>query len=174
MAALMGLQHAFAMVGGLITVPYVIMRFSVDFGDTDLQQYAISASLICSGICSIIQVTKAPIPFTEQLFGRKLFIGSGVLSVMGTSFTFLPLFEIAIRQQKADGVDGREAYGNLIGTSMVCGLLELIFAFLPLKILKGIFPPVVTCITVILIGVALTGTGMKYWGGGAGTYRTLI
>ena len=41
------------------------------------------------------------------------------------------------------------------------------FAFLPLRILKSIFPPVVTSITVILIGVALTGTGMKYWGGGA-------
>lgn len=124
MAALMGLQHAFSMVGGLITVPYVIMRFSVAPSDTELQQYAISASLICSGICSIIQVSKMSIPFSEQLFGRKLFLGSGLLSVMGTSFTFLPLFEIAIRQQTADGVDGRTAYGNMLGTSMVCGILE--------------------------------------------------
>ena len=124
MAALMGLQHAFSMVGGLITVPFVIMRFSVDFGNTELQQYAISASLIASGICSIIQVSKMTIPFSEQLFGRKLFLGSGLLSVMGTSFTFLPLFETAIRQQKADGVDGETAYGNMLGTSMVCGLLE--------------------------------------------------
>ena len=165
MAALMGIQHAFAMVGGLITVPFVIMRFSVDFGNTELQQYAISASLICSGICSIIQVSKLAIPFSEQMFGRKLFVGSGLLSVMGTSFTFLPIFEIAIRQQKDDNVDGVTAYGNMLGTSMLCGLLELIFAFLPLTILKSIFPPVVTSITVILIGVALTGTGMKYWGG---------
>lgn len=166
MALLMGLQHAFSMVGGLITVPYVIFRFSVDFGNTELQQYAISASLICSGICSIIQVSKLYIPFSEEMFGRKLFIGSGLLSVMGTSFTFLPLFEIAIRQMKADGVDGETAYGRMLGTSMVCGLLELVFAFLPLNILKSIFPPVVTSITVMLIGVALTGTGMKYWGGG--------
>eukprot|EP00977_Amphora_coffeiformis_P000775 scaffold162_cov176-Amphora_coffeaeformis.AAC.35 len=167
MAALMGLQHAFSMVGGLITVPYVIFRFSVNFGDTELQQYAISASLICSGICSLIQVSKFYIPFSEQMFGRKLFIGSGLLSVMGTSFTFLPLFEIAIQQQKANGVDGRTAYANMLGTSMVTGLLELCLALLPLKYLKSIFPPVVTSITVILIGVALTGTGMKYWGGGA-------
>lgn len=105
-------------------MPFVIMRFSVDFGNTDLQQYAISASLICSGICSIIQVSKFKVPFSEQFFGRKLFVGSGLLSVMGTSFTFLPLFEIGIRQQKADGVDGVTAYGNMLGTSMVCGLLE--------------------------------------------------
>lgn len=166
MAALMGLQHAFSMVGGLITVPYVVFRFTVG-APSDVQQYAISASLICSGICSIIQVSKFQIPFTEQLFGRKLFVGSGLLSVMGTSFTFLPLFEIAIRQQVADGVDGETAYGRMLGTSALCGLLELVFAFMPLTILKSIFPPLVTSITVILIGVALTGTGMKYWGGGA-------
>lgn len=34
------------------------------------------------------------------------------------------------------------------------------------KWLQKIFPPLVTAITVTLIGVALTGTGMKYWGGG--------
>lgn len=38
LAAIMGLQHAFAMVGGLITVPFVVFRFSVDFGNTELQQ----------------------------------------------------------------------------------------------------------------------------------------
>ena len=32
--------------------------------------------------------------------------------------------------------------------------------------IQKIFPPLVSSITVILIGVALTGTGMKYWGGG--------
>jgi uracil-xanthine permease len=33
--------------------------------------------------------------------------------------------------------------------------------------IKTLFPPLVTSITVILIGISLTGTGMKYWGGGA-------
>lgn len=162
----MGLQHAFAMVGGLITVPFVIFKFSVCFSCVELQQYGISAALITSGICSIIQILKAPIPMSEKFFGRKLFIGSGVLSVMGTSFTFLPIYEIAIRQMTGEGVDGRTAYGKLLGTSMLCGLLELVFSFLPLRWLKNIFPPLVTSITVMLIGVALTGTGMKYWGGG--------
>lgn len=95
-----------------------------------------------------------------------LYVGSGVLSVMGTSFTFLPIYEIAIQQQKNDGVDGRVAYGAMLGTSLVCCLLEMGFSLLPVKKLKAIFPPIVTSITVILIGVALTGTGMKYWGGG--------
>jgi uric acid-xanthine permease len=85
---------------------------------------------------------------------------------MGTSFTFLPVFEIAIRQMKAEGTDGEVAFGKMLGTSMVCCLLEVIFSILPINVIKRIFPPIVTAVTVILIGVALTGTGMKYWGGG--------
>jgi len=81
LAAIMGLQHAFAMVGGLITVPFVVFRFSVDFGNTELQQYAISAALIACGICTLINISKIPLPFTEKIFGRQLFLGSGVLSV---------------------------------------------------------------------------------------------
>jgi NCS2 family nucleobase:cation symporter-2 len=107
LAALMGLQHAFAMVGGLITPPFVVFRFTIDFLDVETQQYAISASLIASGICSLINVMKLPIPGTEKIFGRQLFLGSGVLSVMGVSFTFLPIYEIAIRQMKEDGIDGK-------------------------------------------------------------------
>jgi len=162
MAMIMGLQHAFAMVGGLITPPLVVMKFTVCGFPfcPELQQYAISAALITSGICSIINVTKIPIP------GTKYFIGTGILSVMGTSFTFLPIFEIAITQMKADGISGTEAYGKMLGTSMLCALLELAFSFMPIKAIKKTFPPIVSSITVILIGVALTGTGMKYWGGG--------
>lgn len=114
LSALMGLQHAFAMVGGLITPPFVVFRFTIAFTDVDSQQYAIAAALITSGICSIINIMRIPLPFTEGIFGRKMYIGSGVLSVMGTSFTFLPIFEIAIAQMKNDGVDPYDAYGRYV------------------------------------------------------------
>ena len=67
---------------------------------------------------------------------------------------------------KSDGLTGEEAYGKMLGTSMLCALLEVVFSLFPGRVLKRIFPPVVTAVTVTLIGVALTGTGMKYWGGG--------
>lgn len=167
LSAIMGLQHCFAMIGGLITPPLVVFRFTVCGFPfcADLEQYAISAALITSGICTIINIAKVPIPFSDKIFGKVFYIGSGVLSVLGTSFTFLPIYEIAISQMKADGMTGEEAYGAMIGTSMVCCLLELFLSFLP-KMVKRVFPPIVTAITVMLIGVALTGTGMKYWGGG--------
>lgn len=169
LSILMGLQHAFAMIGGLITPPYVVMKFAVDgfpFENVELQQYAISAALIVSGICTIFNVLQFSIPGSKMIFGRDLVVGSGVLSVMGTSFTFLPVFEIGIAQMKADGISGTDAYGKMLGTVLFCSLLEIIFSFMSTKRLKSFFPPLITGITVILIGVALVGTGMKYWGGG--------
>lgn len=166
---IMGLQHAFAMVGGLITPPLVVFRFTVcGFANPcpSLEQYAISAALIASGVGCLINCSKIRIPFSDKIFGRILYLGSGVLSVTGTSFTFLPVFEISISQMINDGVDGTTAYGRMLGTSMLCGLLPFVFTMLPIRMLKAIFPTLVTSITVILIGVALVGTGMKYLGGG--------
>ena len=55
---------------------------------------------------------------------------------------------------------------RMLGTVIVCSLVEVIFSLLPPKTVKKIFPPLVTSVTIMLIGIALTGTGMKYWGGG--------
>ena len=85
LSLVMGLQHAFAMVGGLITPPFVIAKFSIDsfpFSEVDLQQYFIVAALITSGICTIINVMKVEIPFSKKIFGKRLYVGSGLLSVM--------------------------------------------------------------------------------------------
>mmetsp|Transcript_11358 Transcript_11358/g.13431 ORF Transcript_11358/g.13431 Transcript_11358/m.13431 type:complete len:602 (-) Transcript_11358:412-2217(-) len=160
-AAVMGLQHAFAMIGGLIVPPFVVMKFSVAFMDVDLQQYAIAASLIISGLCTILNCIQFKIP------GTKFVIGTGMLSVIGTSFGFLPVFESAIAQMKADGEDPRDAYGKMLGTTMICSLLEVGLSFVPPGALKKLFPRIVTGPAVMLIGIGLTGTGMKYWGGGA-------
>jgi len=85
LSLVMGLQHAFAMVGGLITPPFVIAKFSIDsfpFEMVALQQYFIVAALITSGICTIINVMKVEIPFSKKFFGKRLYVGSGLLSVM--------------------------------------------------------------------------------------------
>lgn len=164
---LMGLQHCFTMVGNVITPPYVIFRFSVAPEDPDLQAYAVASALIVSGICTLIQVSKIPIPFTKEIFGRQFYLGSGILGVMGTSIAFLPIYEVAIQQQINNGIDPIKAYGNMLGNTLICGFLEIFLSCMPAKVLRKLFPPLVTCITVILIGVTLTGVGIKYWGGGA-------
>lgn len=93
---------------------------------------------------------------------------------MGISFTFLPIFQIGIDQQKTNGVDGLEAYGNMLGTAAVCGLTEIIISVFPSNVIRRIFPKVVSSVTVILLGVALTGTGMKYWGGGGTCWQSYV
>lgn len=57
--------------------------------------------------------------------GTKFVIGTGMLSVIGTSFGFLPIFENAIAAMTTDGIDAMDAYGKMLGTVMVCCLLEV-------------------------------------------------
>ncbi|CAM9697695.1 unnamed protein product [Ectocarpus fasciculatus] len=63
--------------------------------------------------------------------------------------------------------DGAKAYGAILGTFLVCSWVEVVLAFIKPKALRKVFPPIVTGVTVFLIGAALVGTGFKYWGGGA-------
>ena len=168
LATIMGLQHCFSMVGGLIAAPLVVFRFTVAANDPMLQQYAVAAALITSGITSIVNIYQLRIPFSKQIFGRQLYVGSGVLSVIGTSFTFVPIFNIGITDMMSnDGIDARTAYGKMLGTAMVCGMIEIMFSLAPPKYLKKIFPPIVSSITVMLLGISLIGFGMKQLGGGA-------
>ena len=73
----------------------------------------------------------------------------------------------------ADLLDLVHLSGKMLGTSMLCACLEIVFSIIPGKTIQKIFPPVVSAITVTLIGVALTGTGMKYWGGKHFTFTLL-
>lgn len=50
----------------------------------------------------------------------------------------------------------------------MCALLEIGLSFMSPRILKRIFPPIVTGPTVLLIGVKLISSGFKNWAGGSG------
>ena len=148
----------------------VVVQFSIDdypFANVKLQQYAISAALITSGICTIINVLHLPIPFSKIIYGKQLFLGSGVLAVIGTSFTFLPIYQSAIGQMKNNGISGVDAYGKMIGTALLCSVYQIFLSIAPPMYLKRMFPPIITGITVMLIGLTLVGEGMKSWGGGS-------
>jgi uracil-xanthine permease len=157
LAAIMGLQHALAMVGGLITPPLVVSSVA---NDPAITRFLISSALIVSGICTIVHVIQLKIPFVP------LYYGTGVISVIGISFTFLPLAQTSIGYMMVDGDTFTEAYGRLMGVIMVACLTTIAISFMPPRAVRRVFPPMVTGITIFLIGAALIGTGMKYWGGG--------
>lgn len=88
----------------------------------------------------------------------RYFVGTGLISVVGVSFTVIPVAEGAFTQMYANGFcpvadDGSrlpcpDAYGALIGTAAVAALIELLIAFIPPRIILKIFPPLVTGPTV--------------------------
>jgi uracil-xanthine permease len=103
-------------------------------------------------------------------------LGTGLISVVGTSFTTLPVAQAsfsAIRKHGkfscAEQGPCPEAFGALLGTIMVCCWLEVAVSFLPPRILRRIFPPLVTGPVVVLIGASLVASGFQDWAGGSGT-----
>ena len=94
---LMGLQHMLAMIGGIITPPRLLANRGCLLGrDPELcaiTPYLISSAMLASGILTIIQITRI------KLCGGY-FLGTGLISVMGTSFTFLPIGEVRPREPR--------------------------------------------------------------------------
>ena len=63
--------------------------------------------------------------------------------------------------KQAKGLSFEEAFGSLLGTAALCGIWPVMLSFLPYKALKRIFPPIVTGVTIFLIGVSLVAVGFK-------------
>jgi uric acid-xanthine permease len=171
LAALMGLQHFMAMVGGIITPPILIYNqtFSA-YGarDTDIATYLVNAALIMSGLTTLVQVTSFPLGSWR---GRKYQLGTGMVSVMGTSFTWLPIaVESILLQSPAQDDEAdtwKKAYGAILGTFALLSVIEMMLAFVPPRALRRAVPPLVSGVAVSLIGLGLIGSGFRNWGGGA-------
>ncbi|KAI1748887.1 purine permease [Xylaria castorea] len=172
LALLLGFQHALAMLAGVITPPLILSGAAGVNFELGLQQYLVSTALIVSGILSMIQITRF------HIRGTPYYIGTGLISVVGVSFTIIPVAQGAFTQMYANGFcpvgsDGTrlpcpDAYGALLGTAAVAALIEVVIAFIPPKIMLRIFPPLVTGPTVMLIGINLIESGFKDWLGGSG------
>ncbi|CAG8972518.1 hypothetical protein HYALB_00001210 [Hymenoscyphus albidus] len=170
LALLLGFQHALAMLAGVITPPLIIGG-SANFS-ANTTQYLVSTSLIVCGILSAVQITRF------HIYKTPYYIGTGLISVVGTSFAIIPIATKGLSQMYSNGMcpssaDGTplpcpEGYGAVLGTSSLCALLEIGLSFLPPSALKKLFPPLVTGPTVTLIGVSLITSGLKNWAGGSG------
>lgn len=170
LALLLGFQHALSMLAGVITPPIILANAA--HLSPDVQRYLVSTSLIVCGILSSIQITRF------HIYRTPYYIGTGLISVVGTSFATIPVATGALSQMYATGycpsdADGNplpcpDGYGAIIGTAACCALLEILMAFTSPRLLKKIFPPLVTGPTVMLIGVNLISSGFSNWAGGSG------
>jgi uracil-xanthine permease len=65
-----------------------------------------------------------------------------------------------------------QGYGAILGTAACCALLTIGMSFTPPRMLRKIFPPLVTGPTVMLIGVKLVQSGFQNWAGGSGDCKS--
>lgn len=62
---------------------------------------------------------------------------------------------------QAEGNTFIEAYGRILGTQITCCWLAVLLSFMPPRMLKRCFPPMVTGVTIFLIGAGLIGAGLQ-------------
>jgi xanthine permease XanP len=151
-AIFVAFQHVLAAFVGIITPPIIICTsLGLDAANTS---YLISMSLFASGICTYIQCKK---------IGP---VGSGLLSLQGTSFAFLgPILGVGtVAIQK--GSSPEEALALIFGVCLFGSFVEIILSQF-LHLLDKIITPVVSGTVVMIIGLGLIKTGMISLAGGA-------
>ena len=145
------LQHVFACFVGIIT-PGLIICSALEVPPADTT-FILSMSLVVSGIATFIQAKK---------IGP---VGSGLLSVQGTSFAFLgPIIGAGLAVKGAGGTT-QDALGLIFGLCFFGAFVE-IFISRFLHLANKVITPLVTGVVVTLIGLTLIRVGITSMGGG--------
>ncbi|HEQ3484275.1 uracil-xanthine permease family protein [Vibrio cholerae] len=145
------LQHLLAMFVAVIT-PSLIICQSLGV-PADQTNTIISMSLFASGLSSFIQI---------RTFGP---IGSGLLSIQGTSFNFLGPIIGAGLALKAGGANIETMMAAIFGTILVASFAEILLSRV-LQFAQRVITPLVSGIVVTLIGLTLVQVGLISMGGG--------
>lgn len=141
----LGLQHVLAMFTGNLA-PIIIVASVLGFESED-KIYLLQAAMFIAGVVTLIQLFK---------LGP---IGSGLPIVMGTSFTFLGA---------TIAMGGKYGYAAVLGACLIGGLLEMFIGTVFVWV-KKFFPPIVSGIVVMGIGLTLISVGANYFAGGVGS-----
>lgn len=141
----LGLQHVLAMFVGNVT-PLIIISNVLNL-DPQIKASLIQCAMFVSGLVTLIQC------YPLGPVGAKLPI------VMGTSFGFVPA---------ATAIGVKYGMSGILGACLVGAIFQVLVGGLVLKRIRKYFPPVVTGIVVLTMGIALLPTGVNYFAGGVG------
>ncbi len=144
------LQHLLAIFVGIITPSLIIGGV---LGLAEELPYLISMSLVVSGVATFIQIHR---------IGP---IGSGLLSIQGTSFAFLGSILAAGFIVKGQGGGPKDILAVIYGICFVGAFIEMFLSRF-LHHLKKVITPVVTGIVVTTIGLSLVKVGVTDMCGG--------
>lgn len=143
-AMLLGIQHVLVMMASNVTIPIILATaIGATTGETT---FLVQVALLVAGLTTLIQT-----------FGIGP-VGARLPIVQGTSFGFL-VVSVPLAQE----------YGlaAVFGGALFAGVVQVVLGF-SLRWLSVLFPPIVTGIVVLVIGIGLLPTGMQLFGGGAG------
>ena len=140
----LGIQHVLAMFLGNIS-PLIIISGMLQM-PIETKTMLIQNSMFIAGVATLIQL--------YPVFK----VGAGLPIVMGTSSGFIGT---------AKAIGTQYGYGAILGAALVGSIIEIFLGFF-IKPLKKLFPPIVTSLVVVSIGLSLLPVGIKYFGGGAG------
>ena len=157
------IQHVFACFVGIIT-PALIISGAIGLDPAD-SAYLVSMSLFVSGIATFIQAKR---------IGP---IGSGLLSIQGTSFAFIGPVIAAGTAITGAGGSPQDALGTIFTLCLVGSFIEMVFSRF-IEFASRVITPLVTGVVVTLIGLTLVNVGITSMGGGfaareAGTFGSL-
>ncbi|HYW47072.1 MAG TPA: nucleobase:cation symporter-2 family protein [Bryobacteraceae bacterium] len=145
------LQHVFAVFVGIITPPLIICNaLKLDRSDT---VFLVSMSLFVSGLATLIQ---------SRTIGP---VGSGLLSIQGTSFVFLGPIITAAGLRISAGAAATDALGMIFGLCLAGSFVAIAISQF-IRLASRVITPLVTGTVVTLIGLTLIEVGITSMGGG--------
>lgn len=148
-ATLAALAHLLAIVASIATAPLLVAR-GLDL-DAQTTAYVISSALIVSGLATLLQILRVG-PF-----------GSGLLSIQGTSFSFIGALMLAGSLLDADGLTDAEIVGTLLGSAAVGAAITVLAGYY-IEGLSRVVTPNVTGIAIFLLGLTLVGAAWNNFG----------
>lgn len=146
------LQHLVAIFVAIIT-PALIISSALQY-DIKTTGYLVSMSLFVSGLSTYIQ---------SRRIGP---IGTGLLCVQGTSFSFIsPIISAGMLGMVNGKMDVALGLSYIFGGSLVAAIVEILVSRL-LPYARKVITPLVAGIVVTLIGLCLIKVGITSCGGG--------
>ncbi len=151
-AAFAALQHLLAIFVAIIT-PALIISSALKF-DVQTTGYMVSMSLLTSGISTYIQ---------SRRIGS---IGTGLLCIQGTSFSFIsPIISAGMLGMVNGKMDVSLGLSYIFGGCFVASIVEMVVSRV-LPYARKVITPLVAGTVVTLIGLCLIKAGIVSCGGG--------
>ena len=146
------MQHLLAIFVAIITPPLIICSaLKFDLGTT---AFMVSMALFASGVATFIQCRR---------FGP---IGTGLLCIQGTSFSFIsPIIGAGMMGMVGGKMNVEMGLSYIFGACLVASVVEMIVSRI-LPYTRKIITPLVSGIVVTLIGLCLIKAGINSCGGG--------